>query len=113
MSEVTVKQLAEVVGTPVDRLLEQLERAGVDKRSPDDAVSDTEKQTLLKHLRESHGEDDAPKAGGRKITLKRKTTTTLKTGTSGTAARSVNVEVRRKRVVVKPGEASAKSEEAA
>ena len=42
MSEVTVKQLAEVVGTPVDRLLEQLERAGVDKRSPDDAVSDTE-----------------------------------------------------------------------
>ena len=113
MSEVTVKQLAEVVGTPVDRLLEQLERAGVDKRSPDDAVSDTEKQTLLKYLRESHGEGDAPKAGGRKITLKRKTTTTLKTGATGTAARSVNVEVRRKRVVVKPGEAAAKAEEAA
>jgi translation initiation factor IF-2 len=113
MSEVTVKQLAEVVGTPVDRLLEQLERAGVEKRSPDDAVSDSEKQTLLKHLRESHGEGDGPKAGGRKITLKRKTTTTLKTGATGTAARSVNVEVRRKRVVVKPGEAAAKAEEAA
>ena len=113
MSEVTVKQLAEVVGTPVDRLLEQLERAGVDKRSPDDAVSDTEKQTLLKYLRESHGEGDAPKAGGRKITLKRKTTTTLKTGATGNAARSVNVEVRRKRVVVKPGEAGAKADDAA
>lgn len=111
MSEVTVKQLAEVVGTPVDRLLEQLERAGVDKQSPDDAVSDTEKQTLLKYLRESHGEGDAPKAAGRKITLKRKTTTTLKTGTTGAAARSVNVEVRRKRVVVKPGEAAAQPEE--
>ena len=111
MSEVTVKQLAEVVGTPVDRLLEQLERAGVDKRSPDDAVSDTEKQTLLKYLRESHGEGDAPKAGGRKITLKRKTTTTLKTGATGAAARSVNVEVRRKRTVVKPGESVAKAEE--
>ncbi len=113
MSEVTVKQLAEVVGTPIDRLLEQLEHAGVIKQGADDAVSDTEKQSLLKYLRESHGEGDEAKAAGRKITLKRKSTTTLKTGSAGPAARSVNVEVRRKRVVVKPGEVAAKPEVAA
>ena len=51
MAEVTVKQLAEVVGTPVERLLEQLTEAGVGKSSADDAVSDDEKMKLLDYLR--------------------------------------------------------------
>jgi translation initiation factor IF-2 len=107
MSEVTVKQLAETVGAPVDRLLKQMQEAGLSHESDDSAVTEEEKQTLLAHLKRSHGSDDkAPK----KITLKRKTVGTLKTG-QGRTGRTVNVEVRRKRTYVKRDEAEA--EEAA
>ena len=51
MSETTVKQLAEVVGTPVDRLLEQFAEAGLSKDGPDAVVDDQEKFRLLQHLR--------------------------------------------------------------
>ena len=71
MAEVTVKQLAQVVGTPIDKLLEQLSDAGVAKTGEADMISDAEKLTLLTHLRESRGQ-----AGGasptKKITLKKK-----------------------------------------
>lgn len=94
MAEVTVKELAAQVGAPVERLLGQMKEAGVGAKHPDDMVSDEEKQTLLSFLKSSHGESaDAPK----KITLKRKTTTTLKVG----GKKSVNVEVRKKRTYVK------------
>ena len=101
MSEVTVKQLADTVGTPVDRLLKQMQEAGLPHESDDSAVTDEEKQTLLAFLKRSHGSDDkAPK----KITMKRKTTGTLKTG-QGRGGKTVNVEVRRKRTYVKREEA--------
>ena len=97
MAEVTVKQLADTVGAPVDRLLKQMQEAGLSHDSEEAAVSEDEKQTLLAFLKRSHGSDDAqPK----KITLKRKTVGTLKTG-QGRAGRTVNVEVRRKRTYVK------------
>jgi translation initiation factor IF-2 len=101
MSEVTVKQLADTVGTPVDRLLKQMQEAGLSQTKDDEVVSDDEKQTLLAFLKRSHGEksDAAPS----KITLKRKTLGTLKTG-QGRAGRTVNVEVRRKRTYVKRSE---------
>src|SRR6056297_3666896 len=97
MAEVTVKQLAEDVGAPVDRLLKQIVEAGLKARSENDSVSSDEKQQLVAYLRKTHGETEAEP---RKITLKRKTTTTLKAG----KAKTVNVEVRKRRTYVKRAE---------
>jgi translation initiation factor IF-2 len=97
MAEVTVSELAKSVGAPVERLLKQMQEAGLKQKSADAAVSDEEKQKLLDYLKTSHGEASGePK----KITLQRKTTTTLKMG-SGSARKTVNVEVRKKRTYVK------------
>ncbi len=99
MAEVTVKQLASVVGVPVERLLQQMKDAGLKQQKADDGVSDQERQTLLGHLKRSHGdsnESEAPK----RITLSRKTTSTLKVDSSG-RKKTVNVEVRKKRTYVK------------
>jgi translation initiation factor IF-2 len=104
MSEVTVKQLADTVGTPVDRLLKQMQEAGLPHTSNDEQVSDEEKQTLLAFLKRSHGE--ASSAAPSKITLKRKTLGTLKTG-QGRGGRTVNVEVRKKRTYMKRSESDA------
>ncbi len=104
MSEVTVKQLAETVGASEERLLRQMKDAGLPHTAVDEAVSEEEKQQLLVHLKRSHGEDEtAPK----RITLKRKTLGTLKTSGQG-RGRTVNVEVRKKRVYVKRGEDTAR-----
>ncbi|MDX1608682.1 MAG: translation initiation factor IF-2 [Halofilum sp. (in: g-proteobacteria)] len=100
MAEVTVKQLAEVVGTPVDRLLVQLEEAGVGKSAGDDVVSDDEKVKLLEHLRRSHGRDDSGSGEASRITLRRKRVSELKVGSSA-GRKAVNVEVRGKRTYVK------------
>ena len=98
MSEVTVKQLANDIGAPVDRLLKQITDAGLDARDESGVVSDAEKQTLLDFLKKSHGEADGePK----QITLKRKTTSTLKMSAGQGKSKTVNVEVRKKRTYVK------------
>ncbi len=97
MAEVTVSQLAEVVGTPVERLLKQMQEAGLSHSQPNQLVSDEDKHTLLTFLKSSHGEESGEP---RKITLKRKTISTLKTGT-GTAKKTISVEVRKKRTYVK------------
>ena len=97
MADVTVSELAKSVGTTVERILAQMKQAGLSHTTEKDPVSADEKQTLLAFLKSSHGESaEAPK----KITLKRKTTTTLKTG-SGSGRKTVNVEVRKKRTYVK------------
>jgi translation initiation factor IF-2 len=97
MADVTVSELAKSVGASVDRLLTQMGQAGLPHKTPGDTVSDEEKQTLLTFLKMSHGESAA---APKKITLKRKTTTTLKTG-SGSSRKTINVEVRKKRTYVK------------
>jgi translation initiation factor IF-2 len=97
MAEVTVNELAKSIGAPVERLLKQMQEAGLQHKSAEAKVSDDEKQRLLNFLKGSHGEAALePK----KITLQRKTTTTIKTGT-GNARKTVNVEVRKKRTYVK------------
>ncbi len=97
MAQVTVQQLAEVVGASVDRLLTQMKEAGLPHSEAEEAVSDEDKQTLLAFLKRSHGESEA---APRRITLKRKTISTLRT--SGSQGRkTVNVEVRKKRTYVK------------
>jgi len=94
MTQVTVKQLAQVVDTPVERLLQQMREAGLSHTSAEQVVTDNEKQALLAHLKSSHGAKvDEP----RKITLQRKTTTKLKVGGSKT----ISVEVRKKKTFVK------------
>ncbi|HEX5340606.1 MAG TPA: translation initiation factor IF-2 [Gammaproteobacteria bacterium] len=99
MAEVTVKQFAEVVGTPVDRLLTQLAEAGIEIGDPDAAISDEQKLQLLTHLRHSHGEGAAGEP--RKITLKRRSVSEIKlTGSQG-RAKTVSIEVRKKRTYVK------------
>ena len=97
MAQVTVEQLAETVGASVDRLLAQMKDAGLPHASADETVSEEDKQTLLAHLKKSHGERAA--AAPKKITLKRKSVSTLRAG--GAGKRTVNVEVRKKRTYVK------------
>ena len=101
MADVTVTQLAETIETPVDRLLQQLQEAGLPQRQVDDLVSEDEKQKLLAHIKSNHGESEA---APKKITLKRRTLSTLKTGGSAGRGRTVNVEVRKKRTYVRKAE---------
>ncbi|WP_415911784.1 translation initiation factor IF-2 [Neptuniibacter sp. QD37_11] len=103
MAEVTVKQLAEMVGVSVERLLEQMQEAGISGKNEKAEVSETERQSLLNHLKRSHGED-ADDAEPKKITLKRKTTSTLKVSGASGKKKTVNVEVRKKRTYVKRSE---------
>ncbi|WP_043318972.1 translation initiation factor IF-2 [Microbulbifer sp. HZ11] len=112
MAEVTVSELAKSVGATEERLLKQMQEAGLPHTSADAKVSAEEKQVLLNFLKSSHGSSKGEEgAAPRKITLKRKTTTTLKTG-SGTGRKTVNVEVRKKRTYVKRAEAEGEQAEA-
>ncbi len=104
MADVTVEQLAADVGAPVDRLLKQIQDAGLQHKSEKDTVTDAEKQALLAYLKRSHGDSEIEP---RRITLKRKTTTTLKAG----GQRTVNVEVRKKRTFVKRTEVVGETEQ--
>lgn len=105
MAEVTVEQLAKVVGTPVDKLLEQLTDAGLKFTAADQVISDNEKLQLLEHLRDSRSAKLGNAEGdNKKITLRRKSTSQLKvSGGQGRTSTSstVNVEVRRKKTYVK------------
>jgi translation initiation factor IF-2 len=101
MAEVTVSQFAEVLKVPVDRLLVQLDQAGIKVDGPDDRISDDAKLELLTHLRRSHGSGDDGDAAPRKITLKRKTQSELKLASAQGRARTVNVEVRQKKTYIK------------
>ncbi|MEZ2746680.1 translation initiation factor IF-2 [Halopseudomonas bauzanensis] len=103
MAEVTVKELAQVTGTPVERLLQQMQEAGLSHSSAEQQVSDEEKQRLLTFLKSNHGDSAAEP---RKITLTRKTVSTLKVAGSKT----VNVEVRKKRTYVKRDEVDVEAE---
>jgi translation initiation factor IF-2 len=110
MSDVTIKQLAQVLGMPVDRLLGQLGEAGMKFSDSEQVISSTEKVKLLGFLRRTHGRDDAAAEAAdsapRQITLKRRKVSELKVATPGgrgsaSTAKTVNVEVRAKRTYVK------------
>src|SRR5213080_1018860 len=101
MAEVTVSQFAEVLKVPVDRLLVQLDQAGIKVSGPDARISDDAKLELLTHLRRSHGSEADGDGAPRRITLKRKTQSELKLASAQGRARTVNVEVRRKRTYIK------------
>jgi translation initiation factor IF-2 len=96
MAEVTVSQFAEVLKVPVEKLITQLDEAGIKVSGADDVISDESKMELLTHLRRAHGrEEDA--AAPRKITLKRKAQQEIKVASVQGRARTVSVEVRAKK----------------
>src|SRR6188508_1948966 len=107
MSDVTVAQFAEVLKVPVDRLLVQLESAGIQVEGPEALISDEAKLELLTHLRRSHGASEPTSksqigvSAPRKITLARKTQSELKQASTQGRARTVNVEVRHKKTYIK------------
>ncbi|NND45198.1 MAG: translation initiation factor IF-2 [Xanthomonadales bacterium] len=112
MSQVTVSQLAEVLGVSVEKLIDQLTHAGIEAESGDDPVSNDDKKKLLAHLRASHGKADSDATAPRKVTLKRKSVSELRIPGSGprATAKTVNVEFRKRRTYVKR-EALAEREE--
>ena len=99
MTQLTVKALSEEIGTPVDRLIEQLADAGM-KKAGSDQVSDAEKQSLLTHLKKEHG-DTSGETEPTRLTLQRKTRSTLSVAAGGGKSKDVQVEVRKKRTYVK------------
>ncbi|NDL61393.1 translation initiation factor IF-2 [Acerihabitans arboris] len=105
MTDVTVKSLAAEIQTPVDRLVQQFADAGIDKTEAD-SVTQHEKQTLLAHLNRERG--SAPN----KLTLQRKTRSTLNIPSTGGKSKSVQIEVRKKRTYVQRDPQSAEQAEA-
>jgi translation initiation factor IF-2 len=96
MADTSVVKLAAEVGKSVERLVEQFSEAGI-KKSQADTVSETEKQQLLDYLKKQHGADKVPT----KMTLQRKTVSTLSVAAGGGQSKDVKVEVRKKRTFVK------------
>lgn len=114
MSDKTVKDLAGVVGIPLERLLEQMKEAGIAAHSADDKINDDDKMTLLRHLRKRHGKDEQTDAGvAKKVTLKRRTVTSLKQGTvSGKDTKTINIQVNKKKTYIKREDAISAEERA-
>ncbi|MCK9607951.1 MAG: translation initiation factor IF-2 [Methylomonas sp.] len=109
MSDKTVQALAEVVGIPLERFLEQLKEAGLTATDPDDVISEEEKVKLLAHLRKRHGKADASQDSStpKRITLKRSTKTELRQSSApGTGTKTVSVEVRKQKTYIKRSDAS-------
>lgn len=114
MSNVTAKQLSEVIGVSIEKLLDQLISAGVKVSDADDLISDDDKMKLLESLRSSHGKEES--SGPRKITLRRKSKSEIRvSGVSGrnTTTKTINVEVRKKRTYVRRSELEAEAAAAA
>lgn len=97
MAQTSVAQFATDLKMPAGVLLEQLQKAGVAKSQAEDLLSEQDKSRLLDYLRRSHGEAE----GKTKITLTRKETSEIKSQDSHGKSRTVQVEVRKKRVLVK------------
>ena len=109
MAVTTVAQFAAQLNRPPLALLEQLQSAGVTKQSPDDALTEADKERLLDFLRNSHGTAATER---KKITVTRKSTSEIKQADSSGKARTIQVEVRKKRTFVKRDDVPAGSEEA-
>ncbi|HOB66063.1 translation initiation factor IF-2 [Ottowia sp.] len=107
MTNTTVADFANELKRPTDALMEQLQAAGVAKQSASDPLTDSDKQKLLNYLQTSHGTDTAPR---RKITLTKKTTSEIKQADATGKARTIQVEVRKKRTFIKRDDEPAPAE---
>lgn len=106
MASTNVTQFAAELKLPADMLLEQLRAAGVMKQTADDTLTETDKTKLLEHLRMSHGVLAKPTLARRKITLTRRETSEIRQSDATGRARTIQVEVRKKRVFVKPDDSA-------
>src|SRR5688572_12161225 len=98
MAQINVTQFAQQLGLPPTLLIEQLQAAGVNKSLAEDTpLTEKDKTQLLEHLRKSHGANEAKQ----KITLTRRQTTEIKKSDSTGKSRTIQIEVRKKRVLVK------------
>ncbi|WP_333875712.1 translation initiation factor IF-2 [Methylobacter sp.] len=113
MSNKTVRQLAEVVKIPLERLLEQLKEAGLSASAPDDVINDDEKMQLLAHLRKRHGKDEGAAEGSlKRVTLKRRTVSELKQASvPGSTTKTISVEVRKQKTYIKRSEVADSDEQ--
>ena len=109
MAVTTVAQFAAELNRPAATLLEQLQSAGVSKRSTDDALTESDKERLLDYLRTAHGTGSGER---KKITLTKKSTTEIKQADASGKARTIQVEVRKKRVFVKRDDGTGAPDEA-
>ena len=98
MAVTTVAQLAAELNRSATALLEQLQSAGVSKASTADTLTDSDKERLLDHLRSTHGTTGGER---KKITLTRKSTSEIKQADASGKARTIQVEVRKKRTFIK------------
>jgi translation initiation factor IF-2 len=107
MAQTSVAQFASELKVPPSVLLEQLRAAGVEKKAPEDSLTEQDKSRLLEHLRKMHGSAEQKN----KITLTRKHTSEIKKTDASGKYRTVQVEVRKKRVFVKrdPAEVTAQA----
>jgi translation initiation factor IF-2 len=97
MSEILVKQLAEIVSTPVEVLLQQLKEAGIHANSPEDSITDKEKLKLLEHVRANKKDDPEQMKKKSKLSLKKRSNSAL-----NVSGRTVNVAVKRKKTFPRP-----------
>ncbi len=105
MADMTIKQLAETIHTPVERLLEQMQEAGLKVRSADDTISNEEKMQLLVFLRSQHGKQAVdPVSTPSRVTLKRKQYSELRVSGAAGKQKTVNVEFRKKKTYVRRAE---------
>jgi len=100
MADVTVQQLAQVVGIPVDRLLNQLQEAGLPFTESQQTVNEEQKRKLLNHLQSKPGQQQSG-ASPERITLKRKSLSQVSQGHDKLSGKKVNIEVRKKKTYVK------------
>ena len=108
MAVTTVAQFAAELNRPAGTLLEQLQSAGVAKKAPDDALTESDKERLLEFLRQSHGTGSTDR---KKITLTRKSSSEIRQADASGKARTIPVQVLKKRVFVKRDDAPAGVEE--
>ncbi len=101
MANLTIAELAKLVGVPEDRLLDQVKEAGLPQTSTSDSISNDERTKLLMSLKGKHGDESSGESSPKRITLQRKTVGTLKSSDNQGRSKSVNVEVRKKRTYVK------------
>ena len=107
MTDKSINELAVSVGLPVEKLLDQVREAGLPQKKAEDKITTEQQDTLVNHLKKSHGQD-VGQAG--KITLKRKTTSTAKVASTSGKAKTINVEVRKKHTFTKPDPEQIKAE---
>src|SRR5690606_6624476 len=112
MAELSINELARMVGVPTERLLEQVREAGLPQRNAEDTISNEQRASLLAFLKSRHGDTSGGDTAPKKITLKKKTVETLRTSDNQGRTKAVNVEVRKKRTYVKRSVEEAQKEAA-